>query len=209
MDAQLSGADDLYGLAYNLAAPRVRFILPGGCEVSTEHEPDAADAPLRAPRQWFAWVAGEAPAAIQPRVEVAAAALAACAADALASAPGARLVLGGFSQGALVSLQAASTMRSKPAALVQLAAQAPAALPAASLAGIRLLVVAGEDDPVAPVASAHALLEGCSAAGALAKQLVTYLGAHEVTMEAVDAIRSLLGELRRDTAGPTTAVDVQ
>ena len=197
-------ADDLYGLAYNLAAPRVRFILPGGCETSSDHDPSPHDGdlrPLRATRQWFRWSPeDQSPEAIQQRLKTAATALAGCVREAHSKAPGAKLVLGGFSQGALVSLQAASAMVPKPAALVQLAAQAPGALTPSSLAGVKLLVAAGTRDPVAPLATAQRLLEACTAAGADAAPLVTFEGEHEVTMDAVHAVGEMLKGLRDEAA---------
>ena len=64
--------------------------------------------------------------------------ISACAAEALKAAPGAKLVIGGFSHGAAVTLQAAPKL--KPTALVQLSAQAPLKeLPAGSLDGVKLL----------------------------------------------------------------------
>ena len=54
---------------------------------------------LRPPRRWFEWAPTDAAEAVQPRLSGAARAFSACARAALEAAPGARLVVGGFSQG--------------------------------------------------------------------------------------------------------------
>ena len=203
-------SDDLFGLAYHLARPRVRFILPGGCEASSDYKPNADDAPLRPSRQWFAWHEGDGPAVLEPKLDAAAAKLAACAAAAHAQAPEATLVLGGFSQGAAVALQAVvATPTLRPAALIQLAAQAPLAaeLPPRTLNGVRVLVVAGKHDPIAPIAAAEKLHGACTSAGAVSAPLVMYDGAHEVTLEAVHAMGKLLAELLSNGSSET-AVDL-
>jgi predicted esterase len=186
------------GLAYHIARSRVRFILPGGPEISSEYNKLDDDRPLRPPRQWFKWTEKDDAKSIASKVESAAAALRACAKDALAAAPGAQLVLGGFSQGAAVALHAAlpSASLPTPAALVQLAAQAPfGPLPPNGLAGIKLLVAAGSSDPIAPIATANVLMDACVSAGAEARPLHTFDGEHEVTLETVHKVGELLSSL--------------
>ena len=186
-------SDDLYGLAYHIAKPRVRFILPGGPEVSSDYDPLDKTPPLRPPRQWFKWADGDTPDTLKPKVEAAASMISACAAEALKAAPGAKLVIGGFSQGAAVTLQAAPKL--KPTALVQLSAQAPLKeLPAGSLDGVKLLVAAGMHDGIAPITTAKALYDACAAAGATPLPMHTYDGVHEVTLCTVHKMGDLLGE---------------
>ena len=193
-------SDDLYGLAYHLARRRVRFVLPGGLEESSEYkdrDPRGEDVPPRAPRQWFAWSEKDTPTTLRPRLEAAARQLAACAAAAHAQAPDATLVVGGFSQGAAASLQAVvATPALKPAALVQLSAQAPLCeMPPGSLDGVRLLAAAGTSDPIAPISMSETLISACTAAGAEAAPLLTYDGAHEVTLDVVHEVGKLLDGL--------------
>ena len=187
------------GLAYHVAQPRVRFILPGGLEESSEFKPLDEERPLRAPRQWFKWTEADDAQSLVPKIERAATAISECAAAALANAPDAKLVLGGFSQGAAVTLNAACRSGSKmpkPMALVQLAAQAPPSeLPANSLEGVKLLVAAGSSDPIAPVATATKLYDACGAAGASALPMHTFDGEHEVTLDTVHKVGQLLNSL--------------
>ena len=188
--------DDLYSLAYHCARPNVRFVLPQAAETSPAPvKPDPMQ--LRPTLQWFAWKAESTPAELAPRVAQAARQLSECAAAALAAAPGAKLVLGGFSQGAAVALAAAASAPSlRPTALVQLAAQAPLGeLDAATLEGSTLLVAAGTNDEVAPVETAKKLLAACEAAGAKAKPLLVYDGEHEVTPDVAKALGTLLDDL--------------
>lgn len=188
--------DDLYGLAYHLARRRVRFVLPGAPELSSEGRPEAM---MRTPRQWFGWSPEDPQPTLVPRLSAAARQLATCVLAAQAAAPGAKLVLGGFSQGAAVALRAATfeeRLLPRPAAVIQLAAQAPHAdLPPSVLDGVLVLVAAGTEDSIAPVASAEKLLAACTAAGALAEPLLRYEGAHEVTSDVALAIGVLLDRL--------------
>ena len=188
--------DDLYGLAYHLARRRVRFVLPGAPELSSEGRPEAM---MRTPLQWFGWSPEDTPSTLSPRLSASARQLAACVLAAQAAAPGAKLVLGGFSQGAAVALRAATLeeqLLTRPAALIQLAAQAPLAdLPPGDLDGVLVLVAAGTEDSIAPVASAEKLLAACTAAGGRAEPLLRYEGAHEVTPDMALGIGGLLDRL--------------
>jgi predicted esterase len=209
--------DDLYGLAYNLLQTaswggggggdrrRVRFVLPEGPEEvpldpsrRVGNPADMVEEALRAPRRWFPWGAGDTSESVATNLAVASAQVAACSRAALEKAPGARLVLGGFSQGSAVALHVALSADAKPAAVIALSPQAPPSpLPAASLKGVPLLVASGTADAVAPIAMGEALLAACTDAsvGAIGEPLLRYDGAHEVTPEVADAIAAFVGRV--------------
>ena len=180
--------DDLFGLAHHTRKAGVRFVLPEG-----PHQGEEVAGLLRQPRQWWKggierWETGVVDAADK---------FAACAKAALADAPsGAKLAVGGFSQGAAVALRAATSGGVSVAALLQLSAQAPKAeLPEGCLAGVRVFVAAGDEDEVAPVAMGEALLSACEKAGASCEPLHKYSGDHEVTLEVADAVKAVIDEL--------------
>jgi len=134
----------------------------------------------------------------------ASAAFSACVRAAVDESPGASLILGGFSQGAAVALRSACESGIRVDGLLQLSAQAPAnPLSAGSLDGVSLLIAAGDADEIAPIATAEALLEACvsagaagaqSSAGAVGTLLFKYQGAHEVTLDVADAVRTFIEE---------------
>ena len=187
--------DDLYGLAYHAATPRVRFILPAGPEPSSNGRPAGW---LRTPRQWFAWQMGDGAEAVLGRMDSAADALAECVRAARRQAPEARLVMGGFSQGAAVALCASARKGLQPSGLVQLCAQDPAtmglSLAARSLRGVQVLAAAGSRDPIAPPDAAERLLAACAAehVGGAVRPLMRFEGEHEVTPDVADAVRDFL-----------------
>ena len=50
---------------------------------------------------------------------------------------------------------------------------------------------------IAPVAMANALHQACEQAGAKAPPVITFDGAHEVTMDVVHAVGSLIAEVKK------------
>ena len=132
------------------------------------------------------------------------------------AAPSTQLVLGGFSQGAIVALHAltsaaegaapALSASRRPVGLIQLSAQAPreavTQMQAASLSGVRLLVAAGTADEIAPTATGEKLLAACAQADALAAPMVKYDGAHEVTKDVADAVSAFVGSLAEGALPP-------
>merc|ERR1711972_467171 len=131
---------------------------------------------MRKPRQWFL------PSSGQQGFNDVGRTLASCAAEALSHATGAKLFLGGFSQGAMVALNAATVFRDAPVSgVILLAAQLPpdmSQFPKSCLAGIPVFVAAGSADEVAPVSSCQKLLDACKDAGAITKPLFKHDGAH-------------------------------
>mmetsp|Transcript_74333 Transcript_74333/g.124053 ORF Transcript_74333/g.124053 Transcript_74333/m.124053 type:complete len:416 (-) Transcript_74333:251-1498(-) len=187
--------DDLFGLAHRVAKERVRFVLP--------QAPEESPGPLgnecyRKTRQWFAWSEGDSPEEVAARMKGATSLLVACVEASLEAAPNAKLVLGGFSQGALVALAVTlSCSRFKPAGLVQLCPPAcHQDLDAADglpLAGVSVMVAAGLHDETAPVAMGEDLLQKCEAAGgAAAMPILRFNGGHEVTPDVADVVGEFL-----------------
>ena len=165
---------------------------------------------FRRVRRWFDWTGGEADAVLKTKLDGASHKLAACVAAALEKAsPSTQLVLGGFSQGAIVALHALTSAEEgatpalsasrRPAGLIQLSAQAPreavTQMKTASLSGVRLLVAAGTADEIAPMDMGEKVLEACTHADALADPMIKYDGAHEVTKDVADAVGTFIDSL--------------
>jgi phospholipase/carboxylesterase len=116
--------------------------------------------------------------------------------EARIAAPGAQLVLGGFSQGAMLALDVALHRARPPAGLLLMsgtllneAAWQPR-LP--SLRGVPVLQSHGRADPLLPYAAAEVLRDRLRAAGA-AVEWIPFLGGHEIPRAAVAAAAAFLG----------------
>ncbi len=109
--------------------------------------------------------------------------------------PGHRLVLGGFSQGAMVSLDAALHRAAPPAGLVLMSGTliaAPVWQPRmATLAGVPVLLSHGQHDAVLPFSVAELLRDELTAAGA-AVDWEPFSGGHEIPAQVIDAASALL-----------------
>jgi phospholipase/carboxylesterase len=111
-------------------------------------------------------------------------------------APGARLVLGGFSQGAMLALDAALHRAAPPAGLILMsgtlineAAWQPR-LP--SLRGVPVLLSHGRADPLLPFSAAELLRDRLRAAGAEVAWH-PFVGGHEIPRVVIAAAAELLG----------------
>lgn len=108
-----------------------------------------------------------------------------------------QLVLGGFSQGAMVALDVALHLDKAPRALVlmsgTLLAESIWQPRLARLAGVPVLMSHGRHDQLLPFAAAEDLRDRLKAAGA-AVDWVPFAGGHEIPPIVVDAAKSLLRE---------------
>lgn len=106
-----------------------------------------------------------------------------------------RLVLGGFSQGAMLSLDVALHRPAPPAGLLlmsgTLIAEAIWRPRLASLAGVPVMVSHGRHDPLLPYHVAEILRDRLGEAGAVV-DWQPFLGGHEIPRVAVDAAGRLL-----------------
>jgi len=123
----------------------------------------------------------------------------ACAQEALAKAPGAKLVLGGFSQGAFVALQAAIQGRKvlrKPAVGLLLLcapwADEGAGLPQDCLKDTDVLIAAGDEDQVASPEGCELMFKKCQEASGKLEPLVRFCGGHEVTEDVANMVAEFM-----------------
>lgn len=109
--------------------------------------------------------------------------------------PAGQLVLGGFSQGAMLALDVALHQATPPAGLVlmsgTLLAQAVWGPRMPTLAGVPVLLSHGRSDGLLPFAIAEALREQLTAAGA-AVTWVPFAGGHEIPPPVLTAFAGLL-----------------
>jgi phospholipase/carboxylesterase len=114
--------------------------------------------------------------------------------------PGDRLVLGGFSQGAMLSLDVALHRPAPPAGLIlmsgTLIAEAVWRPRMPSLAGVPVMISHGRRDPLLPYHAAEILRDRLIEAGA-AVDWQPFVGAHEIPRVAIDAAGKLLRGLAR------------
>lgn len=114
------------------------------------------------------------------------------------AAPGARLVLGGFSQGAMLALDAALHRARPPAGLILMSStliNAAALTPRMpSLRGIPVLLSHGRSDALLPHAAAEVLRDRLRAAGA-AVEWHTFIGGHEIPRVVISAAGAFLRTL--------------
>ncbi|HEX9809764.1 MAG TPA: dienelactone hydrolase family protein [Alphaproteobacteria bacterium] len=157
------GADgaDLIGLA-----PRLAEVVPGA-RILAPHAPEPCDmAPVG--RQWFS-LQDRGDAALHAGAERARPDLEAFLATALAEAGlgPSRLILAGFSQGAMAALHAGLRRDAAPAAILALSGAliAPARLAAEIACRPPVLIVHGEEDPVVSPALARRAEKALRAAG--------------------------------------------
>lgn len=106
-----------------------------------------------------------------------------------------RLVLGGFSQGAMLSLDVALHRDVKPAGLALMSgtviAEKEWAPRMASIAGVPIVVSHGQNDGILPFAMAEVLRDQLTAAGA-AVDWVPFNGGHEIPQPVLVALGRLL-----------------
>jgi phospholipase/carboxylesterase len=104
--------------------------------------------------------------------------------------PGQRLVLGGFSQGAMLALDVALQLPQPPDALLlmsgTLIAEAEWAPRFAKLAGVPVVMSHGRGDPLLPFAIAELLRDRLGGAGALV-DWHPFDGGHEIPEDVIDA----------------------
>ena len=111
------------------------------------------------------------------------------------SIPAGKLVLGGFSQGAMLSLDVALHRDTKPAALLlmsgTLLAESEWVPRMASLAGVPIVQSHGRSDMLLPYTIAELLRDRLTEAGALV-DWVPFLGGHEIPRAVLAAANQLL-----------------
>ena len=112
--------------------------------------------------------------------------------------PPERVVLGGFSQGAMLATDLALNWEQRPAALVALSSVLLAAdrwrALAPRRAGLPVIQSHGRQDPILPYSEGEALRDFLTAAG-LAVEFIPFDGPHTVHPEALDRVARLLGSL--------------
>jgi phospholipase/carboxylesterase len=109
-----------------------------------------------------------------------------------------QLVLGGFSQGAMVSLDVALHRKAPPAALILLSgtllAESEWGPRMATLAKVPILQSHGRNDAILPFSTAEILRDKLRAAGATV-DFVQFVGGHEIPPIVLDAAGTLLRRL--------------
>ena len=114
------------------------------------------------------------------------------------SLPPERVVLGGFSQGAMLATDLALSWEQRPAALVALSSVLLAAEKWRALAprraGLPVIQSHGRQDPILPYSEGEALRDFLTAAG-LAVEFIPFDGPHTVHPDALDRVARLLGSL--------------
>ena len=109
-----------------------------------------------------------------------------------------RVVLGGFSQGAMLATDLALSWEQRPAALVALSSVLLAAEKWRALAprraGLPVIQSHGRQDPILPYSEGEALRDFLTAAG-LAVEFIPFDGPHTVHPDALDRVARLLGSL--------------
>ena len=112
--------------------------------------------------------------------------------------PPERVVLGGFSQGAMLATDLALSWEQRPAALVALSSVLLAAERWRALAprraGLPVIQSHGRQDPILPYSEGEALRDFLTAAG-LAVEFIPFDGPHTVHPDALDRVARLLGSL--------------
>ena len=112
--------------------------------------------------------------------------------------PPERVVLGGFSQGAMLATDLALSWEQRPAALVALSSVLLAAEKWRALAprraGLPVIQSHGRQDPILPYSEGEALRDFLTAAG-LAVEFIPFDGPHTVHPDALDRVARLLGSL--------------
>jgi phospholipase/carboxylesterase len=120
--------------------------------------------------------------------------------EARVAAPGARLVLGGFSQGAMLALDVALHRARPPAGLLLMSGtlvnEAAWRPRLASLRGVPVLQSHGRADGLLPYVAAEVLRDRLRAAGA-AVEWVPFLGGHEIPPIVVATAGAFLGAIAR------------
>ena len=114
------------------------------------------------------------------------------------SLPPERVVLGGFSQGAMLATDLALSWEQRPAALVALSSVLLAAERWRALAprraGLPVIQSHGRQDPILPYSEGEALRDFLTVAG-LAVEFIPFDGPHTVHPDALDRVAQLLGSL--------------
>jgi phospholipase/carboxylesterase len=114
-----------------------------------------------------------------------------------------RLVLGGFSQGAMLSLDVALHRETPPAGLLlmsgTLLAESVWQARMAKLAGVRVVLSHGRNDGLLPFSTAEVLRDRLTAAGAEV-DWVPHDGAHEIPTVVLEHAAELLGAIGSRTA---------
>ena len=109
-----------------------------------------------------------------------------------------RVVLGGFSQGAMLATDLALHWEQRPAALVALSSVPVTAETWRKLgprrAGLPVIVSHGRQDPVLPYSEGEALRDLLAAAG-LSVEFIPFDGPHTIHPDALDRVARLLGGL--------------
>lgn len=109
-----------------------------------------------------------------------------------------RVVLGGFSQGAMLATDLALSWEQRPAALVALSSVLLSAERWRALAprraGLPVIQSHGRQDPILPYSEGEALRDFLTAAG-LAVEFIPFDGPHTVHPDALDRVAQLLGSL--------------
>ena len=112
--------------------------------------------------------------------------------------PPERVVLGGFSQGAMLATDLTLSWEQRPAALVALSSVLLAAdrwrALAPRRAGLPVIQSHGRQDPILPYSEGEALRDFLTAAG-LAVEFIPFDGPHTVHPDALDRMAQLLGSL--------------
>ena len=112
--------------------------------------------------------------------------------------PPERVVLGGFSQGAMLATDLALSWEQRPAALVALSSVLLAAEKWRALAprraGLPVIQSHGRQDPILPYSEGEALRDFLTVAG-LAVEFIPFDGPHTVHPDALDRVARLLGSL--------------
>lgn len=177
-----SNGDDLIGLA-----PYWRDALPGAAFVSPNAPERAPGAP--AGYQWFARPVDPDPALRERNADIAAKTLDAFLDAELArhALPPSRLVLVGFSQGAMMSLHA-GLRRAQPAAILGFSGLlvAPGRVKAEAQGAPPILLVHGDQDPVIPVKAMFDAADALGEAGLSAQWHVSYGAPHTIAQDGLD-----------------------
>ena len=114
------------------------------------------------------------------------------------SLPPERVLLGGFSQGAMLATDLTLSWEQRPAALVALSSVLLAANRWRALAprraGLPVIQSHGRQDPILPYSEGEALRDFLTVAG-LAVEFIPFDGPHTVHPDALDRVAQLLGSL--------------
>jgi len=118
-----------------------------------------------------------------------------------------QVVLGGFSQGAMMALDLALRLEEAPAAVIAfsptLVDRASWERAAARRLGLRVLITHGRQDPLLPIRGTEALVTLLSAAG-VAVDYLPFDGPHTIPFEALERAAVLLRELAGNSTSSGT-----